>query len=52
MVVVVPMKGGSRIYVDDAKSGYRRWYGHVGGWFGTYSGPAEGLRGGGPGTGK
>jgi hypothetical protein len=52
IVVVTPVTGGSRIYVDDATTGYRRWYTHVGGRFGTYSGPAEGIRGGGPGTGK
>jgi hypothetical protein len=52
IVVVTPFTGGSRIFVDDARTGYRRWYGHVGGYFGTYSGPAEGFRGGGPGAGK
>lgn len=44
--------GGSRIVVDDGDRGYTRWYGFVGGYWGTYSGPAEGLRGGGPGAGK
>ena len=44
--------GGSRIYVDDEEEGYRHWYGHVGGYWGTYSSPAEAGRGGGPGTGK
>jgi Domain of unknown function (DUF4247) len=52
IVVVTPATGGSRIFVDEARTGYRRWYTHVGGRFGTYSGPAEGFRGGGPGAGK
>lgn len=52
-VVVSPDgAGGSRIHVDDEDEGYRRWYGHVGGSWGTYSGPSEGARGGGPGAGK
>jgi hypothetical protein len=44
--------GGSEISVDDPDRGYAHWYPFVGGWFGTYSGRAEGFRGGGPGTGK
>lgn len=44
--------GGSRIYVDDEEEGYRHWYGHVGGYWGTYSSRAETGRGGGPGAGK
>ncbi|MGX6450136.1 DUF4247 domain-containing protein [Patulibacter sp. S7RM1-6] len=44
--------GGSEITVDDAERGYAHWYPYVGGWFGTYSGPGEGFRGGGPGSGK
>ena len=44
--------GGSHIYVDDERRGYARWYPHVGGYWGTYSGPGEGIRGGGPGAGK
>jgi Domain of unknown function (DUF4247) len=52
-IVAVTNSGtGSRIYVDEASRGYRRWYGHVGGYFGVYSGRAEGFRGGGPGSGK
>jgi len=43
---------GSRIYVDDEERGYRHWYGHVGGYWGTYSSPAEANRGRGPGAGK
>ncbi len=43
---------GSRIYLDDERTGYRRWYGHVGGIWGTYSGSGENIRGGGPGAGK
>lgn len=44
--------GGTEISVDDPERGYAHWYPYVGGWFGTYSGRAEGFRGGGPGTGK
>ena len=52
--VVPPPKGtrGSRILVDDEEGGYHRNYGYVGGFWGTYSGPAGSFRGGGPGTGK
>jgi len=52
--VVPPPKGstGSRILVDDEEGGYHRNYGYVGGFWGTYSGPAGAFRGGGPGTGK
>ena len=53
IVAVVPDgSGGSRIYVDDEEEGYRHWYGHVGGYWGTYSSQAEDGRGGGPGAGK
>lgn len=44
--------GGSRIFVDDERRGYTRWYPYIGGYWGTYSGPGEGFRGGGPGAGK
>ncbi len=52
--VVPPPAGstGSRILVDDEAGGYYRNYGYVGGFWGTYSGPAGSFRGGGPGTGK
>jgi hypothetical protein len=52
--VVPPAKGrrGSRILVDDEEGGYHRNYGYVGGFWGTYSGPAGSFRGGGPGSGK
>lgn len=43
---------GSRIYVDDQRSGYHRWYPYVGGLWGTFSGPGETFRGGGPAAGK
>lgn len=53
VVAVVPAAGGgSRIYVDPAARGYSRWYGAVGGWWGTYGGPGQQFRGGGPGAGK
>ena len=52
VAVTAATGGGSRIHVDDERRGYARWYPYVGGWWGTYSGPAEGVRGGGPGVGK
>ncbi|MCK9248091.1 MAG: DUF4247 domain-containing protein [Solirubrobacteraceae bacterium] len=53
IVAVRPRKpSGTDITVDDADRAYARWYPVVGGWFGTYSGRAEGFRGGGPGSGK
>ncbi len=52
IVAVTGDPRGSRIYLDDERTGYRRWYGYVGGTWGTYSGRGEGLRGGGPGVGK
>ena len=55
VVSVVPAaagRRGSRILVDDEAGGYHRNYGYVGGFWGTYSGPAGSFRGGGPGTGK
>jgi len=52
--VVPPPQGstGSRILVDDEEGGYNRNYFFVGGFWGTYSGPAGSFRGGGPGAGK
>ena len=44
--------GGSRVWVDDERRGYARWYPIIGGRWGTYSGPGETFRGGGPGAGK
>jgi len=55
VVSVVPPSGrtrGSRVLVDDEEGGYHRNYGYVGGFWGTYSGPAGSFRGGGPGSGK
>jgi uncharacterized protein DUF4247 len=53
IVSVVPdARGRSRVLVDDENSGYRHNYGYLGGFWGTYSGPAESFRGGGPGSGK
>lgn len=45
-------KTGSRIYVDDQRRGYSRWYPYLGGRWGTFSGPGETFRGGGPAAGK
>ena len=52
VVSVVPAGSGTRILVDDEAGGYHRNYGYVGGYWGTYSGPGESFRGGGPGAGK
>ncbi|MGI8731512.1 MAG: DUF4247 domain-containing protein [Solirubrobacteraceae bacterium] len=55
VVSVVPPSAnaqGTRILVDDEQGGYHRNYGFVGGFWGTYSGPAGAFRGGGPGAGK
>jgi hypothetical protein len=52
-IVVVTADGpGSRIYLDDEDRGYARWFPVVGGTWGTYRGPGETFRGGGPGVGK
>lgn len=52
-IVVVTADGpGSRIYLDDENRGYSHWFPVVGGTWGTYRGPGETFRGGGPGTGK
>lgn len=52
LVAIRPISTGTELSVDDADRGYAHWYPFVGGWFGTYSGRAEGFRGGGPGSGK
>jgi hypothetical protein len=52
VVAVTSSGGGSRIHVDDPSRGYARWFPYLGGYWGTYSGPAETFRGGGPGAGK
>ena len=52
-VAVVPDgRGGSRILIDDERRGYGHFFPYVGGYWGSYSGPAESFRGGGPGAGK
>ena len=45
-------QAGSRIHVHDQRTGYNRWYPYLGGRWGTFSGPAETFRGGGPAAGK
>ena len=50
-VGVTPEGGGSRITVADESRGYALFFPFVGGYWGRYSGPAEGFRGGGPGGG-
>lgn len=52
MVVVQPTTAGTRIIVDSERRGYARWYPFIGGYWGTYSGGGEDVRGGGPGAGK
>lgn len=52
VISIVPQGRGSKILVDDDDAGYVRAYPYVGGFWGTYSGPAESFRGGGPGVGK
>ena len=52
IVVVTANGGGSRIYLDDEDRGYARWFPIIGGFWGTFRGPGEGFRGGGPGSGK
>ena len=52
IVAVLPQGSGSRIMVDDEDDGYRHHYAYLGGWWGSYSGPAGAFRGGGPGSGK
>lgn len=42
---------GSRIEVADERRGYALFFPFVGGYWGSYSGPAESFRGGGPGGG-
>ena len=52
VTVTAEAGGGSRIQVDDEETGYRRGFVYLGGWWGSFSGPAESFRGGGPGGGK
>ena len=52
IVSIVQRDEGTRILLDDEDTGYRRGFVYLGGWWGTYSGRAEGFRGGGPGGGK
>jgi hypothetical protein len=51
MVAVTPSGRGSQVSVVPEREGYRLFYPYVGGFWGTYSGPAETFRGGGPGGG-
>ena len=53
MVGVVPAEGGgSTAYLSDERNGYGFFFPFVGGYWGSYRGPAEGFRGGGPAAGK
>jgi hypothetical protein len=51
-VAVLAQPTGSHIEVSTERAGYSHFYGFVGGYWGTYSGPASSFRGGGPGAGK
>jgi hypothetical protein len=44
--------GGSRVLLADERDGYGYFNGYVGGFWGSYGGPGETFRGGGPGGGK
>ena len=50
-VGIQPSGRGSRITLADEKRGYGLFYPFVGGYWGSYSGPGESFRGGGPGGG-
>lgn len=50
-VGIMPRGTGSRIAVADERRGYGLFFPFVGGYWGSYSGPAETFRGGGPGGG-
>jgi hypothetical protein len=52
IVSVVPRPGGSRVILEDERTGYRSGFFYLGGFWGTYSGRGESFRGGGPGGGK
>jgi len=51
-VGIEPRGAGSRIRVADERRGYGLFFPFVGGYWGSYSGPAESFRGGGPGGGS
>lgn len=50
--VLINRPSGSRVEVADQRTGYNHFYTYLGGFWGTYSGPAGAFRGGGPGAGK
>lgn len=53
LVAVVPNPGGgSRILIENERNGYATFFPFVGGYWGTFGGPGETFRGGGPGAGK
>jgi hypothetical protein len=52
VVAVLGSGAGSRIVVDDADRGYRRWYSHVGSRWRAPTSRGSVFRGGGPGSGK
>ena len=52
MVGIVPAESGSTAYVSDERNGYGFFFPFVGGYWGSYSGPGESFRGGGPAGGK
>lgn len=52
VAVLVNRGGGSKVEIADQRTGYTHFYGYIGGFWGSYTGPAGAFRGGGPGTGK
>lgn len=51
-VGILPRGRGSKIVLANENRGYGLFYPYVGGYWGSYSGPGESFRGGGPGSGK
>lgn len=50
IVAISPYRGGSRIEIDDYRTGYSRWRSHIGS---VWPDPdSDAFRGGGPGSGK
>lgn len=52
MVGVLPADEGSTAYLSDERNGYGFFFPFVGGFWGSYRGPGETFRGGGPASGK
>lgn len=52
MVGLTAQGTGTKAYFAEERDGYAFFGPYVGGWWGTYGGPAESFRGGGPAGGK